>query len=145
MKPWALVQCVCLSLWVQAEDFERRIAGPRWQRKLEEADKKMRYIRGFGGEGNIVGGGDSQGADGRGVSRLLQVDQSQEVAASHDTDSKVTASHESSQSSDGDHVTDDDITDGDQSGKLVWVAVRAPNRTVRSQFYTSQTMKVSTI
>ena len=106
----------------------------------------MRYIRGFVGEGNIVGRGDSRGEDGRGVSRLLQVDQSQEVTVSHDPESKVTASHdtESSQSSDGDHMTDDDIIDGDQSGKLVWVAVRVRDRTVRSQFHISQTMKVST-
>ena len=112
------------------------MAGPRRQRKLQEAEEKMRHIRGFPGDGNVVGGEQTE------VSRLLD-DQSQSVAESHDeTDTEdgdgELESHDS-------HVTDDDaINEGDQSGKQVWVAVRLPNRTLRNHFYTSQTIKVLT-
>ena len=127
------------------------MAGPRRERKLEETERKMRHIRGFGDEGNIVGGGPSQGAHGRGVSRLLQY-QSESVAGSHDDHVNETdqssdreGNHQSDQTAEShdDHMTGDDIvSEGDQSGKLVWVAVRLPDRTIRNQFYTSQTVKV---
>lgn len=89
----------------------------------------MRYFRGFGSsDGNIVGGD-------IGVQSRL-IDQSQSVAGSHD---------EHSIESCDSHVTDDDddvISESDQSGRLIWVAVRLLNKTIRKQFYTSQTIKV---
>ena len=129
-------------------DYETRVAGPRRERKLKEREKKMRELRGFMGEGNIVGGGPTEGAQGRDISRLVQVqvdDHSQSVAESCDDHvMECAGSSEQSPESPDDHMTNEDdiISEGDQSGKLVWVAVRLPERTIRSQFFTSQTMKV---
>ena len=104
-----------LSLYYQAVDYEARVAGPRRERKLEENERKMRYLRGFGkDEGRTVGYGSGAGSCDQG-------------AESHDS-----------------HVTDDDVIgEGDQSGRRVWLAVQLPTRTVHHQFHISQTMKVS--
>ena len=112
---------------MQAEDYDQRVGRPRRERKLEETEKKMRYIRGFVGEGETVGG------RGEGVSRLLD-DQSQSV----EERTQSGGSHDS-------HVTSDDVTgEGDQSGKQIWIAVQLPSgKSLQSQFYTSQTIKVS--
>ena len=40
------------------------------------------------------------------------------------------------------HVIDDVISEGDQSGRKVWLAVQLPDRTLRRQFHITQTMKV---
>ena len=113
---------------LQAHDFERRVAGPRREWKLGEAERKMRHIRGFGDDGEVLGGQISPGGPDRGASRLLQShgDQSQSVAGSRD----------------GHMTDDDDVGEGDQSGNLIWILLRLPDRTLRKQFYTSQTVKV---
>ena len=132
----------------QAREYESRVAGPRRERKMEERERRMRDIRGFRGQGDIVGGGATEGAHSTGVSRLIQDDdQSQPVTGSHDNHvNECGRSSDQTPESCDHHMTNDDdiISDGDQSGKLVWVAVRLPERTIRSQFYTSQTMKVGT-
>ena len=130
---------------LQAHDFERRVAGPRRERKLGEAERKMRHIRGFGDDGEVLGGQISPGGPDRGASRLLQSrgDQSQSVAGSRD--SRVTGSDQSpvrSESRDSHMTDDDDVGEGDQSGNPIWILVRLPDRTLRKQFYTSQTVKV---
>lgn len=51
----------------QAEDFERRVAGPRREQKLKELESKMRAIRGLKDEGVVLGGES-------GSSRLLEDD-----------------------------------------------------------------------
>ena len=88
------------------------MAGPRRARKLEESERKNRYFRGFGSN------------EGRTVG----------VASSE--------SHDQGAESRDSHVIDDVISEGDQSGRKVWLAVQLPDRTLRRQFHITQTMKV---
>ncbi len=50
---------------MQADDYERQIAGPRREQKLRELDDKMKSIRGLKDEGTPLGGSTRS-------SRLLQ-------------------------------------------------------------------------
>ena len=59
IKPWSKVKGTCFIVipFSQAEDFERRIIGPRREQKLQEMEDKMSFIRGFKGKGQVLGGG----------------------------------------------------------------------------------------
>lgn len=68
---------------MQAEDFERRVAGPRREQKLKELETKMRAVRGLKDEGLTVGGTSSS-------SRLLANDDIEEQNDADDGSGWVT-------------------------------------------------------
>ena len=69
---------MCVVLCASA-DNARRVAGSRRERKMEERERKMRDIRGFRGQGNILGGKPTEGAHSRGIRLVEDDDQSQSV------------------------------------------------------------------
>ena len=111
------------------------MAGPRRERKLQLLEEKMKSIRGFQGEGSAVGSSRSKVANGGG-SRLLS-----------EHDELVGRKNEQSESELRSHVITTDQSDSesdqeDEEGKLITIALKLPNQSVKKQFKTSYKIKV---
>ena len=126
---------VCVYLF-QADDFEQRVAAPRREQKLHQLEEKMKSIRGFHGEGSVVGSC-SEGATGGGSSRLMgehdevirrrNVEQSREGARSHVI---------------GTNQSDSEGEEENEEGRLITIALKLPSKSVHKQFRTSYKIKV---
>ena len=113
--------------------FEQSVTSPRREQKLKQLEEKMKSIRGFHGEGFAVGSS-SERENGRDGSRLvLEHDE-------HIRRRRVEQSNEASS-----HVTRTDQSDSeeeDEGGRLITIALKLPNKSVRKQFKTSYKVKV---
>ena len=133
-------------LTVQAEDYDARIAGPRREERLRRLEEQTRSIRGFRGEGQTLREEEpaSSSLGQRQLRDPVADSQRQSGNRHHVTaDSSGVASH-------GDHVTEKDesvdshVTErSEEEGRVVTVGLRLRDRTVRKQFYTTDTVQVT--
>ena len=115
----------------QAEDYERRITAPRREKKLLELEEKMKFVRGFKGEGHAVGG--TRG----GTSTLLATNTGGHVTS-------ATVSPDDSPMIEQDQSHEEDIASGDR-GVEIRLALKLPERTVKKHFYTKDKIRVCPI
>lgn len=122
-----------LTTTLQADLFEQHITLPRREQKLKQLEEKMKSIRGFHGEGFAVGSS-SELDNGREGSRLVR-EHNEHIRRKRVEQNQLSPSH----------VTTTDQSDSeeeDEEGKLITVAVKLPNKSVRKQFKTSYRVKV---
>ena len=130
---------------VQAEDYDTRIAGPRREERLRRMEEQMRSIRGFRGEGQTLRSEEPASSSlGQRQLRDPVADSQRQLDNRHHVtaDSSGVASH-------GDHVTEKDesgdshVTErSEEEGRVVTLGLRLRDRTVRKQFYTTDTVQV---
>ena len=110
---------------------------PRREQKLQELEEKMKSIRGFQGEGSVIGSCSEGGAGG--ASRLTrehdEVIRRRKVELSREEASHVTMTNQS----------DSESEEENEEGKLITIAVKLPSKSVQKQFRTSYKIKVSEI
>ena len=122
-----------------------RIAGPRREERLRRLEEQMRSIRGFKGEGQTLRGEEPVSSSlGQRQLRGHVADCQRQLDDRHHvtSDSSGVASH-------GDHVTEIDesgdshVTErSEEKGTVVTLGLRLRDRTVRKQFYTTDTVQV---
>ena len=122
---------------LQAEDFEQRITAPRREQKFKQLEEKMKLIRGFRGEGFVVGSNGE--ADAGHASKL--VGEHDEVIRRRKVDQSKEASHVIKvNQSESDLETEEE----NEEGRLITIALKLPNKSVHKQFRTSYKIKVCT-
>ena len=119
---------------MQAVDFESRIGAPRREMKLKQAEEKSMFIRGFHGEGEVLGGGGhSETRLRRPVHRVT----SPEILVTPPPDDHV-RSLES-------HVTSAEERTTENAGETITLSLRQPDKTSRKQFRTTDKVEVNDV
>ena len=120
---------------LQAEDFEQRVTAPRREQKLQQLEEKLKSIRGFQGEGSVVGSC-SEGTNDR-SSRLMgehdEVIRRRKMEERRGAASDVTGINQS----------DSESEEENKEGRLITIALKLPSKSVHKQFRTSHRIKVS--
>jgi hypothetical protein len=118
---------------LQADDFEQRVAAPRREQKLQQLEEKMKSIRGFRGEGSVVGSSSTGGETSRLMGEHDQVIRRRNVEQRREGASHVTGTNQS----------DSESEEENEEGRLITVVLKLPSKSVQKQFRTSYKIKVS--
>lgn len=114
------------------------MAAPRREQKLQQLEEKMKLIRGFQGEGSVVGSC-SERTTGGGMSRLMgehdEVIRRRNVEQSREAANHVTRTNQS----------DSESEEENEEGRLITIALKLPSKSVHKQFRTTYKIKVSEI
>lgn len=125
----------------QAEDFEQQVTEPRREQKLKKLEEKMKMIRGFRGEGAVVGLAGEMVTVDTGASRLVR-EHNEQIRRRRDEQSKESASHVTSQTDQSDSEYEGEEN---EEGKMITIALKLPSKSVKKQFRTSYHVKVGDI